>query len=482
MRVSQFYSLGKRQSSLEFLDVDIEKDTPLFINARALRLLKSDFGDHCADMIQSYFSELLDAAKIGNANRAIYLLSQLKEPNEIHLGLSKGKSKGRGLGPEKAKEIWRSFQKSKAVKTGLLTDLEDTVLLIEGISVDILSDIITNIIRGPLISYTIRTCQHYGIPLENEVSSGPVWNLNKKSWENDFVKLPMPNDNKLILVPKSIVRLQSDYNVSEYYRHYVLEKLKEEEEEQNSSLVRLIKTGKNKGKKKVYKSDVEAKYGSQQKIVSIEQTQNFPEILKKYKQDHSAPTPALTHRQLADALDTEMPNWDALLESVLSLEAGKKFAYQYEEAILDLLKALFYPTLVDPDTQTPIHDGIKRVDITFTNYARTGFFEWLGRSYNCPYIFVECKNFGDEIGNPEIDQIAMRLSKLRGMFGMLFCRKIENKSRMVERCKAIAKDDNKFIIVLDDSDISTLVDDSRGVFPQTYEFSLLKEKFKQLVF
>jgi hypothetical protein len=30
MRVSQFYNIGKTQLSLEFLEVDIEKDTALF--------------------------------------------------------------------------------------------------------------------------------------------------------------------------------------------------------------------------------------------------------------------------------------------------------------------------------------------------------------------------------------------------------------------------------------------------------------------
>lgn len=150
----------------------------------------------------------------------------LKEPNETHLGLSRGKSDGRGLGPEKARQIWQSFRKSKAVKSGLLSDLEDTVLLIDGVSVDILSDMITNIIRGPLITFTRKVCEEYGIPLVNDVDSGPVWNPVTLSWDQDYVRLPMPEEEKLILVPKSIVRIDMDYNVGRYYRHYVMERLK----------------------------------------------------------------------------------------------------------------------------------------------------------------------------------------------------------------------------------------------------------------
>lgn len=482
MRVSEFYDLGKTQPSLSFLDVDVENDVKLFVNARALRLLETDWGEHCTHLLKDFFTEVIKLIREGKDQRALEILSQLKEPNETHLGLSRGKSDGRCLGPEKAKQIWNSLRLSKAVKSGLLKDLEDTVLLIDGVSSDILSDIITNIIRGPLITYTQNTCEEYGIPMADEVASGPVWNPNKKTWEYDFVQLPNPKDAKLILLPKSIIRLHMDYNVEQYYRHYVLEKLKEEEIEKNSGLVHILKSGKNKGQRKVYKKDVEAKYGTQAKTVSIKQTEVNPKLLEQYRADHSGPTSALTHMEIADAQGTEPPDWDRLLKAVTELEPGKKNAYNYEESIKDLLAALFYPVLVDPEVQTPIHGGLKRVDITFTNYARTGFFEWLARHYPCPHIFVECKNFGKEIGNPEIDQIAMRFSKARGQFGMVVCRTIEDRDRMLERCKAAARDAHGYVIVLDDDDLRELVEEVRKHQLQVCQFPNLKRAFDKLIF
>lgn len=482
MRVSKYYKLGKTQPSLKFIDVDIEKDARLFVNARAIRLLKSDFGDHCTDLIQDFFAELLSAVRSGKDARALQLLSNLSEPNETHLGLSRGKSDGRGLGPERARQIWQSFRVSKAVKTGLLEDLEDTTLLIDGVSVDILSDIITNIIRGPLINYTQEVCEEYDIPLSEDVSSGPVWNMKTKAWDVDYVKLPTPKEQKLLLVPKSIVRVDSDYNVSQYYRHYVLERLREEEEARNTSLVHIIKSGKKKGEKRVYKTELAAKYGKKEKAVSIKQTDNHPDLLTKYKKDHSAPTPALSHREISEALGSAGPNWDTLLNAVINLMPGRKGAYAYEDAIQDLLIALFYPVLVDPDNQTKIHGGLKRVDITFTNYARTGFFEWLGRNYSGSYVFVECKNFGEELGNPEVDQIAMRMSKQRGMFGMIVCRKVEDRKLMLSRCQAVARDEGKYILVLDDADLAVLVESAKAPVLNEYAFPLLRERFKELVF
>lgn len=482
MRVSEFYKLGRKQSSLPFLDVDIIDDAKLFINANAIKQLNSEFGDSCKVLIRDFFGEFTQAIKNGNHSRAKGLLSQLREPNETHLGLSYGESKGRGLGPKKAIELWRSFKGSKAVASGLLTDLEDSVLLIEGISHDILSDIITNIIRFPLIKYTQEVCETFGIPLSDDIDSGPIWNPTEKCWENQFVKLPAPNDQKLILVPKSIVRIVGDYNVNEYYRHYILERLRTEELQANSELVHIIKSGKNEGDSKVYIKGLQEKYGTEPKRVAIEQTLVYPELFEKYKNDKAAPTPALSHKQIADALNVAMPDWDSLLANLAKLEPGKKNAYEYENAISDLLITMFHPALVDPEIQTPINNGMKRVDLTFTNYAKTGFFDWLGRNYSAPFIQIECKNFGDEIGNPEIDQMIGRFSDNRGRFGIVVCRKVEDREKMLKRCKAALHDQKCHILVIDDEDLRLLVDEVKIVFPQEYNFTLLRDYFKKLVY
>lgn len=480
MKVSKYYGLSRGQAALKFLDVDIEKDLKLFLNAKAIRSLKTPWSDHCEELLSSFFNEVLQAIRAGEDDRALALLTVLKEPNETHLGLSQGESDGRGLGPKKAKEIWNAMRKSKAVKSGLLTDLEDTVLLIDGVSVDIVSDIITNIIRGPLITYTQEVCADFEIPLVDNVSSGPVWNPKDLKWEVDYVSLPTPNDQKLILVPKEIVRITSDYDVDAYYRHFVLEKLKTVEIEENTALVHVLKSKKNKGKKKVYKTDLMAKYGTQKKAVIIEQTDKFPELLGQYKAANSAPSPVLSHRQIADAQDAPPTDWDKLLNDVLQLNPGKKDAYKYEEAIQALMEALFYPSLVHPTAQTPIHDGLKRVDIDFKNHAQEGFFEWVGRHYIAPYVFVECKNFGSEIGNPEVDQIAMRMSDKRGRFGILVCRSVDKEKRMLKRCKAAAIDGHAFIIVLQDKDLVELVDAAKNPF-QANLYDLIDKQFKKLV-
>ncbi len=90
-------------------------------------------------------------ARGGRPNR---LLAGLSEPNETRLGLSRGRAQGRGVGRDLAQELRSMLEASEAVRTGMLEDLEDSILLVRGIGYDIVSDITTNVIREPLIRYT----------------------------------------------------------------------------------------------------------------------------------------------------------------------------------------------------------------------------------------------------------------------------------------------------------------------------------------
>ena len=102
-------------------------------------------------------------------------MRRLGEPNETHLGYSRGRSDGRGLTGKRAIEFADKISQSKAAATGLLQDLEDTALFVPKIREDLLSDMTTQIIRGPLIRYTQRMCEFHEIPMEQQYS-GHLWN------------------------------------------------------------------------------------------------------------------------------------------------------------------------------------------------------------------------------------------------------------------------------------------------------------------
>jgi hypothetical protein len=144
------------------------------------------------------------------------------------------------------------------------------------------------------------------------------------------------------------------------------------------------------------------------------------------------------------------------------------------------LTALFYPSLSNPVKQLQIHEGRKRIDLTYTNVAGQGFFHWLSMHYSASHIFIECKNYGRELGNPELDQMAGRFSPSRGQFGIITCRSFENKELFFKRCRDTANDQRGFIIPLDDDDLLTPTDEIKS---HEYEprFEYLHSCFLKLV-
>jgi hypothetical protein len=417
MRVSEYFQLGLTHAELDFIDVDVTNDVRLYVDPRALLDHESEWADEAVSLVQHFFTQVLETIGRNDSQRGRRLLGQLREPNETHLGQSRARSRGRALGQESSLDVYDALSRSQAAQSGLLEDLEDTVLMIRGIDKDIISDITTNIIRGPLIAFTQETCDYYGIPTRT-VDSGPLWNPHTSEWTSGLVELPVAHGRQLLLVPKAIVRKRLDYDGDEYFNHYVLSYLRELELSAGSNLVQLLKNG----RRRVTKKDLKEKYGVG-KDTAARITQQYPEILDQYRQvkrrQRQGP---LSHKQLADAAGFEEPDFDALLENVRSVQPGPAGATRYHRAAEALLSAMFYPSLTSPVREFPIHQGRKRIDIRYINDAQTGFFNWLGRHYPASHIWMECKNYTREIGNPEVDQISGRFSPQRGKVGFLLYR------------------------------------------------------------
>ncbi|MEI9958748.1 MAG: hypothetical protein WDM90_21110 [Ferruginibacter sp.] len=142
-----------------------------------------------------------------------------------------------------------------------------------------------------------------------------------------------------------------------------------------------------------------------------------------------------------------------------SIAAGNLDATRFHKISYDNLIHIFGKRLSRPVREREINQGRKRIDIVFTNSDRRGFFYSLNALHHikCPKILAECKNYGQEIGNPEIDQLLGRFSSFRGRFGLLLCRSVENRKLIIDRCRDSLKDQKNCIIVLDDADIITLL-------------------------
>ncbi|MFW5420996.1 hypothetical protein J0910_30725 [Nocardiopsis sp. CNT-189] len=461
MRVSEYFGIDRKQSELDFVDVDVIKDTPVYIDPSCIRWLSDDWSEQCNIMLTTYFDSLLDAVRQGDRERTLDLLAKLREPNETHLGISKGKSAGRALGAKSIRTLGDKLAESRAAQTGLIEDLEDTALFIDGVGRDVISDITTNILRGTLINYTQSVSRFYDIPTE-EVPSGFVWDPSRQEWEEDYTELPTSESGKLLLVPKVIVRNGLHLKKDEFLRNYLVPTLIDEElDNPSSKLVQTVKEG-DRTLRKVNPEDVIEHYGMSKEDVNRLSVER-PELVFRYretkKKSRSLP---LGHSALASATNSDDIDYDELLRAVIETPTGFDHAHDYHDRVESLLSALLYPELSFPTKEEKLHNGRKRVDIQYTNTSQRGFFSWL-IDHRIPsrYIFVECKNYERDLGNPELDQISSRFSPLRGKVGLLVCREFKEKELFLKRCRDTALDHRGYIIVLDDSDLAVLVDDAK---------------------
>ncbi|WP_375158606.1 hypothetical protein [Bradyrhizobium sp. RDT46] len=277
-------------------------------------------------------------------------------------------------------------------------------------------------------------------------------------------------------MPKAIVRQKPDFDAGEYYRHFLITHMRHAELDAGSALVELLKNG----RRRVTKKALVKKYGGD-KAAIVRESLKYPAALREYKESKEAKKrPPLSLEKIAELQKAAQPDWAKLLDDVVSLSPGKDDADRYEKAVEALFTALFYPALTSPVSQHKIHDGRKRIDITYTNMVTAGFFKWVAAHYPAPQIFVECKNYTRDPENPELDQLIGRFSPSRGRVGLLVCRTFKNKTLFEQRCRDSRIDDHGYIIALDDADLKGLVK-FRQENDLYEEFPLLRSKFQKLI-
>lgn len=142
-----------------------------------------------------------------------------------------------------------------------------------------------------------------------------------------------------------------------------------------------------------------------------------------------------------------------------SIRSGKLNAGRYHEHVFELLKYVFADILSRSKMEQKMDGGRRRADVKFHNSASGGFFRIAPKNLAIPssWILFECKNYSRDLKNPQLDQISSYLNRRRGKLAFGVCRKIYDKVKMQLRLIDIARDQEKFIMLLDDADLRRLV-------------------------
>lgn len=454
MRFSQAFNLRKTQAELDFVDINLEGDTPLYIDPFAISIRKDEWSMRCTLHIVSFFQNAIDSIHAGDHERAKAVLTNLSEPNETRLGKSIGKPQGRGVSGKQEFDLYEALAESEAARTGLLTEIAECDLFIPGIGPDKISDITTNVIRGPLVEYTQKQCELHDIPLTSSVPAGMFWDIEECEWTAKYAALPIWDDKKIILVPKVSVRFRMSLDSQEYYNHFVLNFLQAEHLRAGSALV---KTFKRSGRQYVTKKSLKALHPLT-KTELYRFTKAHPQVLDVYKQSERR-----ERTGLEKALDEEVDIpalCDAMASSLRVIPPGTAAASDFHNLMIGAIEFIFYPNLIYPKKETPINAGRKRIDITYTNAARDGFFFRLhtARKIASTMVMVECKNYSSDVANPELDQLVGRYSVNRGRLGLLIARSCNDTELFMARCRDVTQAGNGIVVPIFDTDIYTMLD------------------------
>lgn len=278
---TEFFNINREQKDLEFVDIYINADRKFFLDPAKLLNYDDAMSVQMSNSIVKYFEKLLQFVRKQDKFNSMKLLSGLREPKEIHLGYATNGYIGNAVGGVKGEKIYRKLSESNAVKTGLLKDLEESALLVDGINRDIISDITVMITKTYLIEFTQAQCKKYQVPMRM-VKAGKVWDEKKENWVEIETELPTYDNKPMILVPKKIVTDKLMLDSQDFYRNELLSFVQDELMRADRSLIVVLKNGRRRCAitKKQLKADTRFRY-SKELIYKV--IQKHPDLLKKYR-------------------------------------------------------------------------------------------------------------------------------------------------------------------------------------------------------
>ena len=170
-----------------------------------------------------------------------------------------------------------------------------------------------------------------------------------------------------------------------------------------------------------------------------------------------------------------------LAQTLAKIPTGRRHANDYHHLMMGILTYLLYPDFISPALDLEINDRRKPIDLSYQNSAEQGFFK---DRKDDPFtqsreVIIECKNYADDIANPEIDQMAGRFDPRRGRFGIVTCRAVDNDVALRKRLADVFRAQNGIILCLTDADITSLL----GIAPLNRAFALqnlLRRKLREV--
>jgi hypothetical protein len=231
-----------RTTPASFLDINLAKDTRLFIDPMNILRNSDPLSLEAKDIIQDYFVLLIEYISKWDEAKALHLLSGLTESNTIssftRLGYATRKN-WKAIWPDKAKMLYDAIKASWAKDLGWI---EDITFMIMWIDKDNISDLITNLIGRLLADYSLKECVRYwwASKIRRKVL---MWSPAEMDWIKKDVEIPFLKDEYIIFMPKNLVAKNFLLSTANLLTHVIVPYEQERHFNAWGALCRLLKDG-----------------------------------------------------------------------------------------------------------------------------------------------------------------------------------------------------------------------------------------------
>ncbi len=273
---------------IDFLNLDLEKDTKIFLDPYSVAMLNNKHCKNVHKCIKTFMQELLYALQSKDFELAQKLCDHFHEPKGTGIGWTKKSYKGRGAGKLKASKLVEVLSSSQAVISGAIEDLEELILVVEGIGLDTISDITINLGMKHFIEFTQEKCKELNIPLEPSKEKIEYFCYLDKMWKAEHFDLPhAPTGEKkeisqIILLPIDTLISLPIYQTSYFFTNIATPYFVKEVLSAGVSFIRATKSGKRKVNIKEMRKDERYKGGKARMGKFIVE---HPSTLKDYRQE-----------------------------------------------------------------------------------------------------------------------------------------------------------------------------------------------------
>jgi hypothetical protein len=389
-------------------------------------------------LVLNVFNAGIAAVRAGDIALARSIL-RFPEVPEIGLGYTQKSRRGSGVGMRLTDLIIETLTGSPQLVERGVRHIEEMQLLSAGIGPDRISDIVANILKRFLISYTQRQCEIWSIPTCAGAPISHVYNHASGNWEDSHDDLPVSDSDgaPILLVPRRIVRTLPWINYDDFVRGEFSAYL----------------AAKREAVKKAKRANG---VGSKMEVVTV--TRGDIALVERYIRTREA--------QAADARPTldyisgdACAEAEALKEKIRTIPPGREHAAEYQRVVLEVINYLLSPELIDGQPEARTVDGTERRDIIFTNDSDESFWNYVRTTHDSLMLMFEVKNTA-ELDMAAINQTAVYLGDRIGRLGFIVTRQSPSESVM-RKTYAVWNDSGqgrKAILILADSQLFELLD------------------------